>query len=186
MAGFETYVFSMIYRVTDLGGNLVPDSKIPQELRDTTFSNGNYNHDCAVGVNVYLCDKYMPLSELDLDKYIVKYIGGVWRARKKPTQSYTIITVYDKTFVLGSEINVDERDDFKFRYYHAALERYDLFGELNPEFNMYVAECDTTQGVMMRYGQTREEARAFLRGAIMDTFARDIALSVLDKKCKQK
>ena len=185
MAGFETYVFSTIYRVTDLGGNLVPDSKIPQELRDTTFSNGNYNHDCAVGVNVYFGEIYMPLSELDLDRYIVKYIAGLWRAREKPTQDYTITTVYEKRFVLGPEIKVDERDDFNFKYYYAALVKYDLFGVLMPDFNMYVAQCNTKQGVMMRYGQTREEARAFLRGAIMDTFAGDIASIVLGKY-KQK
>ena len=181
MVGFETYVFSTIYNLTDGTGNLVPDSKVPAALRDMTISNGEYVHDCAVGVNAYFREKCVPLSELDLDKYIVKYIAGSWRAREKPTQNYTITTVYDKRFVLGSEIKVDERDGFNFKYYHAALERYDLFGVLDPDFNWFVAKCNTQQGIMMRYGPTREEARAFLRGAIMDAFASKVASVVLQK-----
>ena len=100
-------------------------------------------------------------------------------------KTYTITTVYDKRFVLGPEIKINERDEFNFKYYYAALEKYDLFGVLEPTFDWYVARCNTKRGRMMRYGETREEARAFLRGAIMDAFAPNIASFVLaDKKTK--
>ena len=185
---FESYVFSTIYGVKDLDGNLVPDSKISREFRDITFSNGNYKRDCSMGVNAYFYDngdnkeKCILLGDVDLNKYIVKYIAGLWRVREKPKHSYQITKVHDKDFILGPEIPVKERDDFNFKYYNASLAKYDLFGVLVPEFKWFVAACHTKQGLMMRYGTSREEARAFLRGAIMDKFSPNIANIVLQKK----
>jgi hypothetical protein len=179
----ETFNFG----VTDLDGKPVPDSKIGPVLRDIILSSEDKVASCKNGVNAYFYDGYdepktMPLKDVNPDKYIVKYIAGLWRVRPKPTNEYKIIPVYDKRFVLGSEIKINERDDFGFRYYKAALEHYDLFGVLEVDFKFFVAVCDTKQGPMMRYGQTREEARAFLRGAIMDTFAPHIAAFVLSEK----
>jgi len=170
--------------VTDLDGKPVPDSKISPVFRDMMFSKGDYDADCRAGVYAYSYDndKRVPLCDIDLDKYIVKFIAGLWRVRKKPTKSYTVTNVYDKKFILGPEIKIKERDSFNFKYYYAAVEKYDLFGVLVPNFNMYVAKCYTNRGVMMRYGATREDARAFLRGAIMDKFAPNIASIVLNKK----
>ena len=179
----ETFNFG----VTDLDGNPVPDSKIGPVHRDIMLSSADFNESCKNGVYAYSYDDMrMPLRDVDLDKYIVKYIAGLWRMRTRPTKSYTITTVYDKKFVLGPEIPVSERDDFKFKYYYAAMERYDMFGVLEPKFNWYVAKCYTRHGRMMRYGQTREEARAFLRGAIMDRFAPNIASIVLSEKQNKK
>ncbi len=184
---FETYVFSTIYNLRDLSGNLVPDSKITRGFRDVIFSNGDYKRDCSMGVNAYFYDngdnkeKKILLSDVDLNKYIVKYIAGLWRVREKPARSYKITKVHDKKFVLGPEIQVNEHDDFKFKYYNASLEKYDVFGVLQPEFKWFVATCHTGQGLMMRYGTSRAEARAFLRGAIMDRFSQNIANIVLQK-----
>ena len=149
---------------------------------------GDYDADCRAGVCAYSYknDQRVPLSDINLDKYIVKFIAGLWRMRKKPEKSYVITDVYDKKFVLGSQIKISERDDFNFKYYYAAIEQYDLFGVLEPKFNWYVAMCDTMRGQMSRYGATREEARAFLRGAIMDAFAPNIAAIVLNKGEKNR
>ncbi|MBR4507048.1 MAG: hypothetical protein IKP24_00775 [Alphaproteobacteria bacterium] len=178
----ETYNFG----VTDLNGKPVPDSKLSPVFRDTILSSQDYDASCKNGVRAYSYDDVcMPLADVDLDKYIVKYIAGLWRMRTKPVKTYTITNVYDKRFVLGPEIKINERDEFNFKYYYAALEKYDLFGVLEPTFDWYVARCNTKKGRMMRYGETREEARAFLRGAIMDAFAPNIASFVLaDKKTK--
>ena len=178
----ETYNFG----IKDLDGKPVPDSKVTPVYRDMILSSEDYDASCKNGVYAYSYDEgRMLLSSIDLDKYVIKYIAGLWRVRKKNTKKYPITTVYDKRFVLGPEIKVNERDDFNFKYYYAALEKYDLFGVLDPEFNWYVAKCNTKRGKMMRYGQTREEARAFLRGAIMDVFGPNIASIVLAKN-KQK
>ncbi len=178
----ETYK----YGLRDLNGRPVADSKLSPVGRDLLQSSGNYKLDVATGVNAYFYDDAAPilLRDIDTDKYIVKFIAGLWRVREIPKKSYTITDVYDKKFVLGSEIEITERDDFNFKYYYAGLVKYDLFGVLTPEFNWYVAGCDTRRGRMMRYGQTRAEARAFLRGAIMDNFAPNIAKIVLNSKQK--
>ena len=178
----ETYK----YKLRDLDGRPVADSSLSPVGRDLFQSTGDYERDVATGVNAYFYADAAPilLRDIDTDKYIVKFIAGLWRVREKPKKSYTITDVYDKKFVLGSEIKITERDDFNFKYYYAGLVKYDLFGVLTPEFNWYVACADTRRGRMMRYGQTREAARAFLRGAIMDNFASNIAKMVLNNKQK--
>lgn len=181
----ETYK----YGLRDLDGRCVPDSKLSMVGRDVIESSADYNASIQNDVHAYFYDNEKSpvlLKDIDTDKYIVKFIAGLWRVRERPKKSYTITNVYDKQFVLGSEIIVSERDDFNFRYYYAGLVRYDLFDVLTPEFNWYVAKCYTRHGRMMRYGQTREAARAFLRGAIMDGFAPNIAEIVLNNKKKQK
>ncbi len=184
---FETYVFSTIYNLRDLNGNLVPDSKITRSFRDMTFSNGDYKRDCSMGVNAYTyhTEKIMPLANVDLDKYVVKYIAGLWRYRKKPSVSYTVTQVYDQRLILGKPIKIKERDPFNFKYYVAAKENYDLFGVLEPKFNMFVAKCNTKNGIRMRYGATREGARAFLRGALFDEFGPEFADVIFGTKRKR-
>lgn len=174
------------YGLHDLDGRCVPDSKLSPVGRDLLQSSADYNASIQNGVHAYFYDDAAPilLRNIDADKYIVKFIAGLWRVRERPKKSYTITDVYDKKFVLGSEIKITERDDFNFKYYYAGLVKYDLFGVLTPEFNWYVAKCYTRHGRMMRYGQTRAEARAFLRGAIMDNFAPNIADIVLQGKQK--
>ena len=174
MGNFTTYTLSFIYDIKDLDGKRVPDSKITPYLRDNMFSNGDYEHDCKVGVCAYLLNKRIPLQDVNLNKNIVKYIAGLWRVHKKPkksAQSYKIISVWDKKVVLGNKLDIQERDDFGFEYYKAAEEKYNAFGILVLDFNLYVAKCDTKDGPMLRYGATREDARAFLRGAISDKYS---------------
>lgn len=178
----ETYK----YGLHDLGGRPVPDSKVGPVMRDMLNATGDFDTDCKKGVCAYLGDERISLHDVDKNKYIIKYIAGVWRLREKPTQTYTVTDVYDKKFILGSEIKITERDDFNFKYYEASLVKYDLFNVMTPEFNWYVAKCWTKHGVMMRYGETREKARAFLRGAILDGFSSNIAKIVLNNKQLQK
>ena len=170
----ETYK----YGLTDIDGHPVPDSTLSPTGRDLFDSTGDYKTDLEKGVGAYIKGQRVLLSSIDLDKYIVKFIAGLWRVREKPTISYKIVEVYNKRFVLGDKIDVTERDDFKFEYYMAAMEKYDMFGVLTPDFNMYIAKCNTIRGPMSRYGETRADARAFLRGAIMDTFGPEFALIV--------
>ena len=171
----ETYK----YGLKDLKGNPIPDSKLSPIGRDMFESSGDYDADIKKDVCAYYGKKRIPLSSIDSNKYIVKFIAGLWRVRKKPNQSYKVIDVYDKRLVLGKKIDINERDDFNFEYYTAAAEKYDIFDVLDLDFDMYVAKCNTVRGVMMRYGETRESARAFLRGAIMDAFAHNIASVVI-------
>lgn len=182
MAKKETFDFG----VKDLDGKPVPDSKITPVFRDMMASNGNYDADCKKGVNAYLGEQKIPLAQVDLNKYLVKYIAGLWRIREKPTRSYQIIDVWDKKLVLGDKLDIEERDSLNIEYYMAAEVKYDNFGVLLPEFNMYVSKCNTTKGPMLRYGLTRADARAFLRGAIMDDkdFAPQIAAVVFGGKTK--
>lgn len=170
------------YGLTDLDGKPVPDSSLSPTGRDLLDSTGDWNTDIKKGVGAYFDDKRIPLASVDKKKYIVKFIAGLWRLREKPEHTYTITQVYDKKLILGPEIKINERDEFKFTYYTASEVKYDLFGVLVPNFKLYVAKCNTVHGPMLRYGETRPDARAFLRGAIMDDFGPDIALVVLGKK----
>lgn len=177
------------YGITDLSGHPVPDSRLSQVGRDMIDSTGVFDIDMARGVYAYFYDnnkKPVRLDALDTEKYIVKFIAGLWRIREKPTKSYSITTVYDRQFVLGPEIKINERDDFNFKYYQAGLVHYDLFGVLIPQFDWVVAKCNTIRGPVTRYGATRAEARAFLRGAIMDNFASKIANIVLEQNLTSK
>ena len=175
------------YGLKDLSGKPVPDSKITSTGRDLFDSTGDYNIDKNKGIGAYKDNDRVLLSSVDLDKYEVKFIAGLWRIREKQKKSYKIVNVWDKRLVIGDKINIKERDDFGFEYYTAAEEKYDKFNVLTPEFNMYVATCKTIRGSMSRYGMTREEARAFLRGAIMDTFSHNIASIVIGhEKRKQR
>lgn len=180
----ETYK----YGTTDLNGRPVPDSKITPILRDVLESTGVYDTDITKGVWAYSYDgKRIPLTSVDLKKHLAKFIAGLWRFRDKPTKNYKVVRVHDRNLILGKKLDIQERDDFKFEYYTASAEKYDLFGVLVPDFNLYVAKCHTNKGIMLRYGETREDARAFLRGAIMDVFAPNIANYILfDRKKKTK
>jgi len=169
------------YGLRDLRGNPVPDSHLSPVNLDVLKSTGNYDQDVKKNVHAYSYEneERVLLSSVDLNKYIVKYIAGLWRIREKPHQSYKIQQVYDKRFILGEKIEIKERDDFGFEYYKAAEEHYDIFGVLTPNFNMFVAKCNTVMGPMLRYGVTREDARAFLRGEIFDVFAPQIVHIIL-------
>jgi len=173
--------------VTDLDGKPVPDCKVSPVFRDMMFARGDFDADCRAGVHAYMGGQKMPLAKVDLNKYIVKFIAGLWRMREKPTKSYEIVNVYDKQFILGDKICIQERDCLKLEYYFASEVRYDMFGVLNPEFNMYISKCNTIKGPMLRYGVMREDARAFLRGEILDDkdFAPQIAAIVLGKKIQK-
>ncbi len=174
------------YGITDLDGKPVPDSKVTPTFRDMLESTGVYETDITKGVYAYSYDgDRIPLTSVDLNTHLIKFIAGLWRFRGKPNENYKVVKVHDKKLILGEKLDIQERDDFKFEYYTASAERYDLFGVLIPKFDLYVAKCYTKKGVMLRYGATREDARAFLRGAIMDVFAPNIANYILCEKKKR-
>lgn len=171
------------YGITDLNGNPIPDSKVTPTLRDMLESTGVYETDITKGVYAYSYnDERIPLTAVDLKNHLVKFIAGLWRFRDKPTKNYNVVKVHDRNLILGEKLDIQERDDFNFEYYTASAAKYDIFGVLVPNFNLYVAKCYTKKGVMLRYGETREDARAFLRGAIMDVFAPNIANYILCDK----
>ena len=121
------------------------------------------------GMNAYTGFKeYIPLGGPGAEFNDVEFIGGLWRVQKK--FPYKITQVRDRQFVLVKKLPRAEKN--KFEYYTAAAAIWSGTGcsadVAKPDW--IVAKYETPNGVFMSYGQTIEQARAFLAISIYDGY----------------
>lgn len=121
------------------------------------------------GMNAYTGFKeYIPLGGPGAEFNDVEFIGGLWRVQKK--FPYKITQVRDRQFVLVEKLPRAEKN--KFEYYTAAAAVWSGTGcsadVAKPDW--IVAKYETPNGVFMAYGQTIEQARAFLAISIYDEY----------------
>ncbi len=117
-----------------------------------------YRQDCMRGVMA--CDAKgdeYPLGTIDIDN--VRYVAGVWRIQNK--FDHPIQVVRDRQFVLLSKLNRTERNHFE--YYRASMVGQNCYGYfLTPGLEYIVAKYETNRATYWAYGNSIEQARAFL------------------------
>lgn len=119
-----------------------------------------------------------PLENFEFND--VEYIAGLWRVQHKIP--YEITNVRDRQFVLVEKLPRTEKN--KFEYYRAALATWGGTGCLadvsRPDW--IVAKYETPRGTFMSYGQTIEQARAFLAISIYDEYQDLIHTAAFEKQ----
>lgn len=128
-----------------------------------------YNRALSDGAVAYIgFNQTIPLGDPGTEFNEVEFIGGLWRVQKK--FPYEITEVRDRQFVLVEKLPRTEKN--KFEYYKAALATWGGTGcsanTANPDW--IVAKYETPRGTFMSYGQTIEQARAFLAISIYDEY----------------
>ena len=152
------------YEIKDMYGNPVSDLRVSSRIQDTIRATGDYDTDAKNGIGVYCVNgARMLLSSVGRTR--VKFIGGLWRMQDT-RHGYHVTKVRDKDFILGDKIARDEKN--LFEYYHAAAACENCYGLIKPNFCYVVAKYDTKNGPMWAYGNTIEQARAFLGIALFD------------------
>lgn len=112
----------------------------------------------------------------------VEFVAGMWRVQNK--FPYEIVNVRGRNFVLSEKLAYTEKT--KFDFYAATpvgKNCYGYFMSEKPDF--YVAKYETSAGVFMAYGQTIEQARAFLGIKLYDQY-QDLIHSVLNGKISNR
>ncbi len=128
-----------------------------------------YNRALSDGAVAYIgFNQTIPLGAPGAEFNEVEFIGGLWRVQKK--FPYEITEVRDRQFVLVEKLPRTEKN--KFEYYKAALATWGGTGcsadILHPDW--IVAKYETPRGTFMSYGQSIEQARAFLAISIYDEY----------------
>jgi hypothetical protein len=126
-----------------------------------------YNRALDDGAVAYVGFKQaVPLGSPGAEFNDVEFIAGLWRVQKK--FPYKITEVRNRQFVLVEKLPRTEKN--KFEYYKAAAAVWSGTGcsadVAKPDW--IVAKYETPNGVFMAYGQTIEQARAFLAISIYD------------------
>lgn len=152
------------YGIKDLDGNLVPDSRVSPVVLDMIRATGDYDTDAKNGIGL-LCRNGTRMRLSAVGRTRVKFVAGLWRMQDT-RHGYQVTRVRDQDFILGAKIEHNEKN--LFEYYRAAPVCENCYGIMPPKFNYIVAKYDTDNGPMWAYGNTIEQARAFLGIALFD------------------
>ncbi len=141
-----------------------------------------YNKALDAGAVAYTgFQKCEPLKNFEFND--VEKTGGLWRVQHKIP--YEITDVRDRQFVLVKRLPYAERT--KFEFYAAASVVWGGSGAsadvAHPSW--IVARYETPRGIYMSYGQTIEQARAFLGIRLYDEY-QDLIHTAVSKKSRQK
>lgn len=136
-----------------------------------TFKNiydkqAKYIKDVLAHVMAYRSDgTVVPLCKFDLSQ--VEFIAGLWRVQTP--FPHKIQEVRDKQFVLGAQLPHREKNHFEF--YSAWLVSENCYGKYILDGGKYiVAKYTTDHGTYWSYGNTIEQARAFLGIKLYDEY----------------
>lgn len=181
------YFLGILARLSDERMHPSPDDKItnPHAIRDP-YNYPENNSSAVYGTvaekrvfynkaldnhEMALCGgdkKFIPLGEPGAEFNDVEYIAGCWRCQIKCP--YEITDVRDRQFVLVKKLPHVEHT--KFEFYLAAAAGWSGMGRsadvANPSW--IVAKYETPRGTYMAYGQTIEQARAFLGIKLYDEY----------------
>jgi len=126
--------------------------------------------------------KYIVLGYRGAEFNNVEFIAGAWRIQNK--FDYQIINVRGKDFVLGDKLPHQERT--KFDFYRAYSVGNNCYGKyIFPSTDYIVAKYATPRGTYWAYGQTIEQARAFLGIKLYDEH-QDLIHANLSRPQEQK
>lgn len=124
--------------------------------------------------------EHIPLGGPGAEFKDVEYIAGLWRVQNK--FPYEITNVRTRQFVLVEKLPRAEKN--KFEYYRASLATWSGTGcsadVSHPDW--IVAKYETPRGTFMSYGQTIEQARAFLAISIYDEYQDLIHTTAFEKQ----
>ena len=124
--------------------------------------------------------EYIPLGGPGAEFNDVEYIAGLWRVQNK--FPYEITNVRDRQFVLVKKLPHVEHTRFEF--YSAAAAVWGGTGcsadVSHPDW--IVAKYKTPRGTYMAYGQTIEQARAFLGIKMYDEYQDLIHAAAFEKE----
>lgn len=113
------------------------------------------------------CSNGTTVPLVDVDVSHVEFIGGLWRVQDKFLCK--IQMVRDVPFVLGERVPRNERNLFEF--YRARCVCENCYGKfLAPGPEKIVAKYTTDNGTYWSYGDTVEQARAFLGIKLYDEY----------------
>ena len=122
----------------------------------------------------------IPLSQLTVDD--VEFVGGRWCVQLD--FPYDISKIRDRELVLVDRIPHTERIPFEYyRAYHFGENCFGPFLSAKPE--VVVAKYETDDGVYWGYGNTIEQARAFLGIKLFDQYM-DLIHATACKNTRQK
>lgn len=138
-----------------------------------------YNNALDAGAVAYTgFQESAPLKNFEFNA--VEKTGGLWRVQKR--FPHEITNVRDRQFVLVEKLPRAEKN--KFEYYRAALATWGGTGcsadVLRPDW--IVAKYETPNETFMSYGQTIEQARAFLAISIYDEYQDLIHAAAFEKQ----
>ena len=108
----------------------------------------------------------------------VEFIGGMWRIQNK--FNHPITCVRGKEFVIGNKLPRTEHTNFEF--YHAFSVCNNCYGRFvftSPDY--IVAKFETARGTYWSYGQTIDQARAYLGIKLCDEY-QDIIRAEMNRK----
>lgn len=121
----------------------------------------------------------VPLSSVKFND--VDFVGGAWRIQRPVPDN--IQMVRGRPFVLGERLERQEKNEFEF--YRAALLFYNCYGYSdNITFDMIVAKYTTDHGTYWSYGETIEQARAFMGIKLYDEYMELIHSVACQQKAK--
>ena len=97
----------------------------------------------------------------------VEFIGGLWRVQNY--FPHKVQCVRDRNVVLADKLSHTER--IPFEYWHAYTVSENCYGRyLSAKPDLIVAKYQTDDGVYWGYGNTIEQARAFLGIKLFDNY----------------
>lgn len=137
-------------------------------INNTYADRAKYDADVANGVVAYRENgTTVPLNKISFNK--VRFIGGLWRVQRCFKEPIT--TIRDKEFVICSRLPKQEKNHFE--YYTAKLLIENCYGKyiMGGMPNYIVAKYETQDGTFWSYGETIEQARAFLGIKLYDTYS---------------
>ena len=124
----------------------------------------DFNRDRRAGVHAYKSDgTTVPLTSVKLSQ--VEFVAGLWRVQNP--FPHKIQMVRDKQFVLVEKLPHVEKNLFEFYLAQSVYEN--CYGPLLGAY-YYVAKYTTDQGTYWSYGNTIEQARAFLGIKLYDEY----------------
>ena len=125
----------------------------------------DYTRDCRAGKFAHLSDNTcVPLNQTKLSD--VEFVAGLWRVQNP--FPYKIQIVRGKPFVLTERLPHIEKNLFEF--YRAALVGENCYGPFINSADQIVAKYTTDHGTYWSYGNTIEQARAFLGIKLYDEY----------------
>ncbi len=144
-----------------------------------------YYGDCSKGARqvmaYYSGGAIVPLASVNISD--VEFIGGLWRVQDK--FPHRIQIVRDVPFVLGDRIARNERNLFEFFHAQRVCENcYGKFLSSSPKY--IVAKYTTDKQTYWSYGQTVEQARAFLGIKLYDEYMDLIHLVACQNQTSEK
>lgn len=111
--------------------------------------------------------KKVPLYNFCLQSERVEFIGGLWRVQDK--FPHDVQKVRDIEVVLAEKIPHTER--IPFEYYRAYTVAENCYGKyLSAQPDLIIAKYQTNDGIYWGYGNTIEQARAFLGIKLFDQY----------------